>query len=96
LAHVGSEPSPLRLRLRVHPSGTRFGRAWLVRNRERLIEELEFHTLCTGQLTAAVGDRDGPADDAQAQRIDFKAATNSGRITHAPEPSVGSSDAAWA
>ena len=33
--------------------------AWLVRNMERLIEELRYHEVCTGFLTVWVGYRDG-------------------------------------
>ena len=35
--------------------------AWLVRNLERLIEELEFHGVAAGRLTVWVGYRDGQA-----------------------------------
>lgn len=40
--------------------------AWLVRNLERLIEELEFHGVQAGRLTVWVGYRDGQSGQGQA------------------------------
>src|ERR1043165_5604553 len=40
--------------------------AWLVRNLERLVEELEFHQVYTGRLNVYVGYRDGLAGSGQA------------------------------
>ena len=40
--------------------------AWLVRNLERLIEELEFHAVCAGRLTVWVAYKDGRVGVGQA------------------------------
>ena len=37
--------------------------AWLVRNLERLVEELEYHEICTGRVVAWIGYRDGRAGE---------------------------------
>jgi DNA polymerase V len=41
--------------------------AWLVRNLERLIEELEYHEVCLGKLTVWVGYKNGQAGVGQAR-----------------------------
>ena len=40
--------------------------AWLVRNLERLVEELAFHEVCTGRVTVWIGYRDGRAGEGHA------------------------------
>jgi DNA polymerase V len=40
--------------------------AWLVRNLERLVEELEYHEVCTGRVTVWVGYKDGRAGEGRA------------------------------
>jgi DNA polymerase V len=41
--------------------------AWLVRNLERLIEELEYHEVCTGRLTVWVAYKNGEAKFGQSR-----------------------------
>lgn len=41
--------------------------AWLVRNLERLVEELEFHAVCTGALSVSIQHKDGPAGFCRAE-----------------------------
>jgi DNA polymerase V len=40
--------------------------AWLVRNLERLVEELEYHEVCTGRVAVWVGYKDGRAGEGRA------------------------------
>jgi DNA polymerase V len=40
--------------------------AWLVRNLERLVEELEYHEVCTGRVAVWIGYRDGRAGEGRA------------------------------
>jgi DNA polymerase V len=40
--------------------------AWLVRNLERLVEELVYHEICTGRVVAWIGYRDGRAGEGHA------------------------------
>lgn len=40
--------------------------AWLVRNLERLVEELEYHELCTGRVAVWIGYRDGRSGEGRA------------------------------
>ena len=40
--------------------------AWLVRNLERLVEELEFHQIRTGRVVCWIGYRDGRAGEGHA------------------------------
>lgn len=47
--------------------------AWLVRNLERLVEELEFHVVCTGALSVAIQHKDGTPGFCRAE---LPAATN--------------------
>ena len=41
--------------------------AWLVRNLERLVEELEFHVVCAGALSVAIQHKDGPSGFCRAE-----------------------------
>jgi nucleotidyltransferase/DNA polymerase involved in DNA repair len=43
--------------------------AWLVRNLERLIEELEFHQVLAGRLTVWMGYKDGQAGEGQLRLV---------------------------
>src|SRR4051812_35992377 len=40
--------------------------AWLVRNLERLVEELEYHEVCTGRVAVWIGYRDGRVGEGRA------------------------------
>ena len=46
--------------------------AWLVRNLERLIEELEFHQVWTNQLAVWIGYQDGLGRTGQAERMNIR------------------------